>query len=95
MAQGSSLGSTASSSAFADLSVSQLADILSYRGVSDDSVDKFFQEKICGSALLLLKEADIKELGVPLGDRVKLRSLLNDQSYWDKVKDCTLHDRVN
>ena len=59
-----------------DATVSQIGDYLLERGISDDVVDNFHRNQICGQAFLNLTDEDVKELVPPIGIRIKIREIL-------------------
>ena len=60
-----------------DLLPMELYDFLLQNGLPEDVSREFVNNEITGEGLLLLSEMEIKELAPKIGDRIKLRKLIN------------------
>ena len=60
------------------LTVDQVVDLLEKEECTANAIQIFKTEHIDGKAFLLLKDKDLKELGLVMGDRLKIGKLLED-----------------
>lgn len=54
------------------------SEFLIREGFHEDVVCAFSSNRICGQTFLLLNEGDLQELLPVIGDRVRIRKLLNE-----------------
>lgn len=60
------------------MTVDQVVDLLEKEECTENAIQIFKTEHIDGKAFLLLKDKDLKELGLVMGDRLKIVKLLED-----------------
>lgn len=62
---------------FNDLSCHDLGEYLKDRGIHEDVIAVFNANRICGEAFMELREDDLREMLPVIGDRVRIRKLLD------------------
>ena len=61
-----------------EMTVSEFNDFLMKEGFHEDVVSSFSDNRICGTSFCDLTEDDLKELLPVIGDRARVRRLLQD-----------------
>ncbi len=63
------------------MDVDTVVELLAGKGVSSEVVENFRINKISGQALLRLSEEDLKELAPLIGERIEVRTIIEDYRY--------------
>jgi len=74
---------------FEGLSCNDLGEYLTAQGIHEDVVAVFNANRICGEAFMEFQENDLREMLPVIGDRVRIRKLL------DSLKQVKLHFYVS
>ena len=60
------------------ITCSEFSDFLMKEGFHEDVISSFSSNRICGASFCALTEEDLKELLPVIGDRVRIRRLLQE-----------------